>query len=277
MKNILAILGSPRALGNCEIMAKEISRQVDTTHRLQLLRLTDFNIQPCSGCYTCLIKNKCVIKDDYHLVAKAILEADALIVVAPTYFLGPHSCLKRFTDRGLALFSHMEELYNKPAVAVGVAGIKGKEGAVLLGVENFLKMLVANIKGRSVVYGALPGEIFLTDQNKKIARKIAETLFGPPASPPLHACSLCGGETFRFLGGDKVRCMLCSNKGTVTLGGDLPVFNMQRSSHKILSTLEDTLKHRDWLIEMKSRFKTHKEQLKKISSEYQNDGDWIIP
>ena len=41
--------------------------------------------------------------------------------------------------------------------------------------------------------------------------------------------------------------------------------------------LEDTLKHREWLIGMKSKFKLHKDQLKKICLDYRGDGDWIIP
>jgi hypothetical protein len=49
MKNILGIIGSPRKLGNCEIMVKEISRQISTPHELKLLRLQDFKILPCSS------------------------------------------------------------------------------------------------------------------------------------------------------------------------------------------------------------------------------------
>ena len=177
MKKVLAVIGSPRRLGNCEIMAKEISRNIAAAHELNLIRLSEFNIQPCRGCYTCLFKDGCVIDDDYYTVVEAILTADALIVTAPTYFLGPNSILKSFTDRGLALYGHAEALWAKPGIAVGIAGIAGKEGYTLLGIENFLKMLFADIRHRAVVYGALPGEIFLNDKNRETAAALARALF----------------------------------------------------------------------------------------------------
>lgn len=61
VKKVLAILGSPRPGGNCEIMAKEISGNIRSRHDLQLLRLSEFSIRPCTGCYACLAKGRCVI------------------------------------------------------------------------------------------------------------------------------------------------------------------------------------------------------------------------
>ena len=88
MKKILGIIGSPRKLGNCEIMVKEISRQITTPHQLSLIRLIDFEILPCKGCYACLFKEKkCVQDDDLNTILDSIVKADALIVSTPTYFL----------------------------------------------------------------------------------------------------------------------------------------------------------------------------------------------
>jgi multimeric flavodoxin WrbA len=69
MKQILGIVGSARRLGNCEIMVKAVFRQLDQPCELRLLRLTDFQIEPCRGCYQCLIKDgKCMIDDDHEAV-----------------------------------------------------------------------------------------------------------------------------------------------------------------------------------------------------------------
>ena len=101
MKRILGIVGSSRRLGNCEIMVKAVFRNIDQPCELRLLRLTDFQIDPCRGCYHCLFKNgQCVIHDDHSVALDALAAADAVILAAPTYFLGVHSCLKRFLDRG---------------------------------------------------------------------------------------------------------------------------------------------------------------------------------
>ena len=80
MKQILGIIGSLRKLGNSEIMVKEISRSISETHELSLLRLTDFKIDSCRGCYNCLFKEeRCVINDDIYTIADAMGAADAVI------------------------------------------------------------------------------------------------------------------------------------------------------------------------------------------------------
>lgn len=112
MKKILGIIGSPRKLGNSEIMIKEISRHITLPHQLNLVRLSDFNILPCRGCYQCLFKEeRCILDDELPTVLNAIIEADALIVATPTYFLSANSSLKRLMDRGLAFYAHGEALW----------------------------------------------------------------------------------------------------------------------------------------------------------------------
>lgn len=277
MKHVLAILGSPRRLGNCELMAKEIARQLGLPHVLHLLRLPEFDLAPCRGCYVCLLKGACPIKDDHDTVCRAILAADALILAAPTYFLGPNACLKRFTDRGLALYPHLESLWGKPAVAVGIAGIPGKEGYTLLGLESFLTLLFADRRACRMVYGALPGEVFLNQQNKDAARHLAAALVSPPPPETGPRCPLCGGRTFRFLSHDRVRCMLCSNAGTLETVAGKTRLHIQRSGHELFLTRAEALAHRDWLLSMKTRFRDQKEVLKTISSGYRQEGLWIKP
>ncbi|MEJ2656789.1 MAG: flavodoxin family protein, partial [Desulfobacterales bacterium] len=119
MKKILGIIGSPRKLGNCEIMVKEISNQLSIPHELDLLRLQDFKILPCRGCYNCLFKTEdCILEDDLTTVIQAMAKADAYILSAPTYFLGINASLKMLLDRGISFYAHIEDLWGKPAVGV---------------------------------------------------------------------------------------------------------------------------------------------------------------
>jgi multimeric flavodoxin WrbA len=278
LKKVLAIIGSPRRLGNCEIMAKEISRNIAEPHGFELLRLNDFNILPCRGCYHCLFKTgECVIKDDFPQVMQAITAADAFIVTVPTYFLGPNACIKRLLDRGLAMYAQGEKLWGKPAVGVGIAGIRGKEGYTLLGVESFLKLILADIKQAEIIYGALPGEIFLDAENKRIAAELGKALFGAPAKQKSPACPLCGGQTFRFIGADRVRCMLCSNDGTISAENGTIRFVINRGEHEMFLTQEDARAHKEWLVGMKSRFMEEKNRLKEISLGYLKEGAWLKP
>ena len=112
MKQVLGIIASHRNMGNCEIMAREISKQLSIPHQLKLLRLPDFSLRYCNGCYRCLTKGSgCVLTDDLAEILAAIADADALILAAPTYFLGAHACLKMFVDRGISFYSMAERLW----------------------------------------------------------------------------------------------------------------------------------------------------------------------
>jgi multimeric flavodoxin WrbA len=278
MIKILGIIGSPRKLGNCEIMVKEISRQISTPHELNLLRLQDFKILPCRGCYHCLYKTEqCVLEDDLASVINAIVDADALIVSVPTYFLGVNSCIKQFLDRGLSVLAHIEKLWHKPAVGVVIAGIEGKEGYSLLGIQSFLRLILAENKDSRIVYGALPGEIFMNPENKQTAAELACALFEPCVEKKGGCCPLCGGDTFRFIEHNRVRCMLCSNSGIMTLQDGAPVFEISKSDHELFLSKEEALKHREWLLGMKSRFVQQKKALKKITGSYIQQGRWIKP
>lgn len=278
MKNILGIVGSPRKGGNSEIMIKEISRNIPEAHELNLLRLSDFDILPCRGCYGCLVgEGNCVLKDDLPCVIDAMSRADALILSAPTYFLGANAVLKRLIDRAFTLYAHIDRMWGTPSVGICIAGIPGKEGHGLLGVENFLKIAMTDIKMTRVLYGALPGEIFLNEENRLAAAEMGGALFAPARKPDTPRCPVCGGDTFRFLGGADVRCMLCSNRGTMDASSGVPVFGIERSNHDFFLSKSEALQHRDWLLGMKSRFTELKAALKSVSVDYEKDGTWIKP
>ena len=278
MKKILGIIGSPRKLGNCEIMVKEISNQLPVPHELKLLRLQDFKILPCKGCYKCLFKTgHCILEDDLSTVIQAMAEADAYIVSAPTYFLGINASLKMLLDRGLSFYAHMDNLWGKPAVGVAIAGIEGKEGYSRLVIQSFLKMIFADDKNTRVVYGALPGEVFINEKNKQAALELASALFGHKAESSYPCCAHCGGDTFRFLDNHRIQCMLCSNSGSMAIESGSLLFNIDKSDHDFFSSKEEALKHKEWLLGMKSRFGRHKKSLKEITRSYLKQGTWIKP
>ncbi|MCF8028256.1 MAG: flavodoxin family protein [Desulfobacteraceae bacterium] len=277
MKKILALIGSPRKLGNCEIVAKMISGQIKEPHELNLLRISDFNIKLCRGCYMCLIKNKCPLKDDLGLVIDAFAEADAFIVAAPTYCLGANASLKLLADRILFFYSRNAEIWGKPAVGVGVAGIEGKEGSTKLQIDSFMTLFQMQIKASEILYGAMPGEAALEDANKPLISGLANALFNDPVKDSAPGCPLCGGDTFRFYENNRVRCMLCSNEGKVDTSGLFPVFHIGTSSHELLLTQQDALSHGQWLQQMKQKFGEDKTKLKQVTRQYADMGSWIRP
>lgn len=279
MKKILALLGSPRKLGNTELMAKEISRRIPEPHRLQLVRLPAMDIRPCKACYTCLFaETGCPQDDDFQKVLGAMVEADALILSAPTYLLSANASVKRLLDRGLAFYSHFTRLWGKPAVAVTVAGIPGMEGYSKLCLESAARAMGAELKASKVVYGALPGEVFMDEKNRQAAEDLAHALFGP--SPDWQdvpwRCDACGGDTFRFLGPDRIRCMTCSSPGRVVIDQGRVEFSVKPPENHFFLTLEGALHHWEWLKGMKKRFLGKKDELKSICLDYRKDGQWLI-
>ncbi len=277
MKNVLALIGSPRKLGNCETAAKALSRQISEPHQLRLLRISDFNIGLCTGCYTCLLKNKCVLKDDLPMVIEAFVEADAFIIAVPTYCLGANASLKLLADRALAFYSRHQEIWGKPAVALAVAGMEGKEGYTKLNIDSFMRLFQMRIKGSEILYGALPGEVRLNETNNQAIERLAAALFGQTPAPSGPVCPVCGGDTFRFYENNRIRCMLCSNEGNIETNGPSPVFHIQPSSHELFLSHQDAVNHGEWLRAMKIRFRHEKDRLKQVTREFEDYGEWIKP
>lgn len=278
MKRVLALVGSPRRLGNSELMAKEISRHLSEPHRLQLVRLPDMDIRPCRACYTCLYDRRtCSQDDDFPRILEAILNADALILAVPTYLLAANASLKRFLDRGLSFNHHMQRLWGKPAVAVTIAGIPGMEGYTKLCLESAARLMGLELKASEVAYGALPGEVFLTEVNRQVAKDLAAALFGasPDWSKLPWRCPACGGDTFRFLGPDRIRCMTCSSPGMVDVKEGKITFAVEVPEDHFFLTVEGAVRHGEWLRQMKERFQEKKQELKAICLAYLHEGDWL--
>ncbi|UCD87209.1 MAG: flavodoxin family protein [Desulfobacterales bacterium] len=276
MQQVLALLGSPRKLGNSELIAKEISRHIPESHRLLLIRLPQMEIRPCRACYTCLF-DTCPQQDDFLGILEALIESDALILVAPTYLLSANASVKKLVDRGLSFYPYFEQLWGKPAVAVAVAGIPGMEGFTKLCLESAVRLMGGQLKASEVVYGALPGEVFMNHENRQVAKTLARALFGP--SPDLQEipwrCPACGGDTFRFLSPDQVRCMTCSSPGKAQISEGRISFAVHPPEDHFFLTLEGARRHLDWLRGMKQRFLQKKKELKAICLDYRKEGKWL--
>jgi hypothetical protein len=205
------------------------------------------------------------------------MRADGLILAVPVYMLAANASLKQFLDRGLSLYGHFEQLWDKPAVAVAIAGIPGMEGYTKLCLDSALRLMGAQVQASEVVYGALPGEVFLSQDNLDTAEKMAKALFGPPPDWQGESwrCQACGGDTFRFLDSDQVRCMTCSSPGTVLMKDGQISFEVDAHQDHFFLTLEGARRHLTWLQGMKGRFLEKKKELKSICLDYLHDGQWL--
>jgi multimeric flavodoxin WrbA len=280
MKTLLGIVASPRKHGNSELLVKEVFRNLADEWQLELLPLPALDLRPCRACYQCLFGDmKCPLEDDFPLALAALLRADAYVVAAPAYFLGANASLKRFLDRGLGFYAHVDELWGKPAVGAAIAGIAGMEGYTKLAVESFIKLILADLRASAVLYGALPGEIFLTGTATEVARSLAAALLQekPERSPAVPLCPLCGGDTFRFLGEGRARCMLCSSEGNYVEQDGTLHFHMVPNAHDFFLTYASVQRHAGWLRGMKEMFLAKRQELKRIKRPYTGLGTRLLP
>lgn len=279
-KTLLGIVGSLRKSGNSELFVKELFRQLSGDWELKLLRLPQMDIRPCKACYQCIFdEGKCPQSDDFSLVLDALIRSDAYVVASPTYLLGANASLKRFLDRGLCFYGHLDGLWGKPAVAVAIAGIEGMEGHTKLDVESFVKLTMGDLRGSEVLYGALPGEIFLKSGGRETALRLARALegYGEPAQPAVPLCPVCGGDTFRFLPDGQVRCMLCSSAGPAGCEEGRLRVQTQAGEHTLFLSYEEARHHADWLRTMKDQFLARRNELKEVAQAYAGEGSWVTP
>jgi multimeric flavodoxin WrbA len=98
---ILAFAGSPRRLGNSEILLDWVlaSMSEDQDIRIEKIALTEADINPCRGCNACETLNKCVQRDGMDIYHDKIIEADCIVLSSPIYCMGLAAQVKALVDR----------------------------------------------------------------------------------------------------------------------------------------------------------------------------------
>ena len=151
--DILIISSSPNTDGltaACARAALEGISQV--SGEVQEVRLNDLNIGSCKACDhgwgTCLDEHYCKVLDDFQVLHKRVLQADAFVFVTPVYWGDLSESMKAFTDRLRrceALRNTESGLYQKPILAVAAAGGSGN-GAItcLASLERWIEHVHAH-------------------------------------------------------------------------------------------------------------------------------------
>ncbi|MEC9485196.1 MAG: flavodoxin family protein [Candidatus Izemoplasma sp.] len=83
---ILACVGSKRKNGNTHTLVKQAMEQFDSSNSIDIVTLSDYNFEGCTGCEGCAMTNECVIQDDMQILYGKIDAADLLILASPTYY-----------------------------------------------------------------------------------------------------------------------------------------------------------------------------------------------
>ena len=227
---VLAIVTSPRRAGNSEILAKEMLSALPESVDKKLIRLADFNIEPCRACYACLPAGKdCVIEDDFDVFLQQVREADAVIIASPVYFLGMHTRLKLLCDRLISVLNEAKKYSGRRCVVAIPYGVEGWQGYGIEATVSFARFLHLNVVGVLPVHAANPGEAVRQDGLEQ-ARAIASLLLPHTESATEIeksiavrqatnkediVCGCCGSGMVRLSRHGTVRCVICGASGRI--------------------------------------------------------------
>ncbi len=123
---IVGICGSPqKGHSNTRFLLEKALKAVPNS-QTTLLNITDYNIQHCTGCDSCVRKKPCPqsAEDDMLKIEKILLDADAIIIAAPSYFTSVPGVLKDFIDRSRAMKMNDHQLKDKVFGAITYAGLR---------------------------------------------------------------------------------------------------------------------------------------------------------
>jgi multimeric flavodoxin WrbA len=278
MKRVLGIVASPRNLGNSEILAKAAMEATGADNQLELIRLTDLDIRPCKACYACLPKDKpCRIEDDLSFLLEKIRAADAIVLAAPAYSLGPNSRIKAFQDRFLSVENKHEQYGGKACITITTYGVSGWSGYTEAALNLTAKLFNWRLVDSESFLGANPASVLEDPVNLKRAQQMGKALFEPGYQriPRANECPVCWSDILRY-DGKNVICPFCGTKGEIGIEGDevklkfFPEEDYRWSKAGIQ-------RHLDFLNDKKQEFLAKRSLYKELQNPYRKIGHWLTP
>jgi multimeric flavodoxin WrbA len=223
---ILALNGSFRKNGNTEILLKQALMGAESEGAsVEMIRLTDYKIQPCRGCGLCLFReNVCQVQDDdVPFIFSKVDECDGMILGAPCYFLELTAVVKQLIDRCWIL-GHKIGKIGKPATVIVPYATRGwipyvsLQSNILLNIMGLTKINEITICTQGISEVVLDPEAM--DSAREIGREIARatkkkdfTYKGDPG-----VCPSCHDWLFRILKDrETVECPTCGVRGKLSL------------------------------------------------------------
>jgi multimeric flavodoxin WrbA len=249
-----------RMMSNTEILVKEaLMGAEEMGAEVEIVRLMDLNIRPCTGCNSCVIdlfekagSGECVIKnDDFKFIDDKILDCDGLILGSPVYEKAPQGLLKILNDRmgpshdlafriiakkireekGITKGKGPDERSFKPRAA-SLFAVGGSDWTTLAlpMLQIFaLPMNMTVVDQHVFNWTALPAVVVLKpemiERARKSGRHVAETLKRPIEEATYIGdpgrCPVCHSNVLE-LGKttEPVTCAVCGVKGTLKTKGD---------------------------------------------------------
>ncbi|MCP4760712.1 MAG: flavodoxin family protein [archaeon] len=187
-KKIVLVNGSPRKNGLTNALITQFKTKIEDLNQsgdksvdCDILQLSNFTIEHCNGCDSCLKKpNICPLseKDDMPKIEEILKNADAIIVGAPSYFANIPGIMKDLIDRSRAMKMARYQLQNKYFSTMVATGLKDGGGNwvvdTLIHWALIQGMIVVGALGHPVLANNIPSES-LQMQGLKEFRKPSES------------------------------------------------------------------------------------------------------
>jgi multimeric flavodoxin WrbA len=222
---ILGMVGSYRKKGNSEILAKEaLMGAEEAGAEVELLRMTDHQIEACQGFGLCLFREEgCHIDDGVKSIWSKIDEADGILLSVPCYFLESTAILKQLIDRAWVL-AHRGTFRGKYASVMVPYATRGWIPYAMLQPNIFFGILGLKVIHRAAFNVQGLGESVHDEEMIGKAHRIGKELAcavkdqDPTYRSEPGLCPICQDWNIRILKDRKsVECPTCGIRGILTV------------------------------------------------------------
>ncbi len=181
--NILALEGSPRKSGNSSlILEKFLAGAEKSGSCTKLRRISDLNIEECTGCLRCNLIKRCSLRDEeWNNLSSEILDSNVLVFATPVYFHHFPSGMKKVLDRFRSFF-HVKitgdglihtpwHKWSKDIVLIAAMGSPDKsEAKPLVDLLNYMKNILGENNRIHFLFGtrlAVSKQIIMSEEELK--------------------------------------------------------------------------------------------------------------
>ncbi len=179
---VVAILGSPRAKGNCA-KSLEIMGEVFRTEGIEfeIIHIGNKAIRGCVACRACfeMKNNKCVIKDETNDAIAKMAQADGVVLSSPVYFSGIAGGMKSFLDRAFYVAGANGGLF-RGKVAGAISSVRRSGGSHTQdGLNHYItygEMIVASSTYWNIVHGRDEGEVIEDHEGIQTVQVLARNI-----------------------------------------------------------------------------------------------------
>lgn len=216
MKKVTAFVASARKKHTYKAVAQFLSSlQSMGDIEVEIVRLSDYQIQICKGCQVCFEKGEeyCPLKDDRDVLIEKMMASDGVVFASPNYSFHVSALLKAFLDR-LGFAFHRPRFFGKAFTSIVAQGIYG--GGKIVSYIDFV--------GKALGFNTVKGSCILTidpvteKQQHKIDKALAahaRRYYARLEKPAYPAATLFGLMVFR-MGRTKMRLELDDNSRDYT-------------------------------------------------------------